>query len=78
VIGLPPLAGAVQLTFAALLPGLAPTLVGAAGAVWLDEANTTVAMSQIVLAPVWTLAAGVAPAATGWSSASISMSLSGD
>ncbi len=30
-------------------------------------------MSQVVLAPVWALAAGVAPSATVWSSASISM-----
>ena len=49
------------------------TLVGAAGAVggaWLPALNTTVAISQMVMAPVPTLAAGVAPAPTTWSSAS--------
>ena len=78
MIGLSPLGGAFQLRFAALLPGLAATPVGGCGALAVEVPKTTVAISQIVLAPVWVLAAGVAPAATVWSSASISMSLAGD
>src|SRR5580704_6198808 len=77
VIGLPPLAGAVQDTMADLSPAVAVTLPGAAGAVggaWLPPLNTTVAISQMVFAPVPALAAGVAPAPTTWSSARSSMS----
>ena len=61
-----------------MLLGLAPTPVGACGALGLADANTTVAISHIVLAPVEADAAGVALAEAGWSSASISMSLAGD
>jgi hypothetical protein len=77
VIGLPPFAGAVQDTTAELLPAVAMTAVGAAGAVGgarLPALKTTVAISQIVLAPVPALAAGVAPAPTTWSSVRISIS----
>ncbi len=77
-MGLPPLAGAVQLRLAALFPGLALTPLGGCGALCVADAKTTVAISQMVCAPVWALAAGVAPSDTGWSSASISMSLAGD
>src|SRR5436305_6632269 len=82
VIGLPPLAGAVQLTVAEPLPGTAFTPVGAAGAVGggapAADLNTTVAIRQIAFPPVPAVAAGVAPAPTGWSSVSRSMSPLGD
>ena len=78
MIALPSLVGAVQVRLAESLPGLPPTSVGAPGALCVPEEKTTVAISQIVFAPVPTLAAGVAPADTGWSSASISTSLVGD
>src|SRR5450755_3050877 len=76
-MGLPPVPGAVQLTFADPLPAVADTPVGAPGAVGCEPAadfSTTVSMSQIVLAPVPAEAFGVALAATGWSSTSSSAS----
>ena len=57
------------------------TPVGAAGTVgggWAPALKTTVDISQTVLAPVPTLASGVAPAPDTWSSARISMSLVSD
>ena len=76
-MALPPFDGAVQFTVADALPATADTLPGAAGTVggaWLPDLNTTVAISQVVFAPVPTLADGVAPALTTWSSARSSMS----
>ncbi len=65
MIVLPPAAGAVQLTVALPLPGVAATPVGALGAVAVPPPgwNTTVAISQWVFAPVRAVAFGVAPAA---------------
>ena len=62
---LPPLLGALHETVAVPSPGVAVTPVGAAGAVaelGFGPTNTTVAIAQVVLAPVLTLAFGVAPA----------------
>jgi len=81
VMGDPPSPGAVQLTSAEPLPAVATTPVGASGAVagpLVPPLNTTVPSSQTVLAPVPTVAAGVAPVATVWSSASRSMFPFGD
>src|SRR5262249_32913245 len=77
-MALPPLDGAGQETMADLSPAVAATPAGGAGTVGgacAPALNTTVAISQVVLAPVPAVAAGCAPAATTWSSARISMSL---
>src|SRR5450756_820688 len=76
-MGLPPSAGADQDTVADLSPAVAVTFTGAAGTVGgarLPPLNTTVDISQIVLAPVPALADGAAPAPTTSSSASNSTS----
>ncbi len=82
VIGLPPLAGATQLTVADAFPATADTPLGAAGtvadALGAAVLKTTVPMSQSVLAPVPTVAFDVAPWASSWSSVSDSMSPAGD
>src|SRR5260370_29653549 len=64
----PPLeAGAVQVTVAWELPGVAVTLVGALGGV-AAALNTTVLIAQVVDEPVVTLALAEAPAPTSCSS----------
>src|SRR6476659_7992852 len=78
---LPPSAGAVQATAALRSPPVAVTAVGApgaAGGVTTPDLNTTVAMSQVVLAPVLTSAFGAVPAPVTRSSTSSCMSVNGD
>ncbi len=79
-MALPPSDGADHVTVADALPGVAVTAVGAPGAVGAPAAtlNTTVAISHVVLAPVWTRASGVAPMPVTVSSARNSMSPVGE
>ncbi len=81
MIGLPPLGGAVQDTVAEPLPAVATTPAGAPGTVGgaeLAGLNSTVDISQMVCPPVLTVAFGVAPAPTTWSSASSSICAFGE
>src|SRR4051794_40188250 len=81
VVGEPPSNGASHDTVTAPPTSVACTLVGAAGGVGAPAAaglSTSVAANQVVPAPVFMLAAGLAPAATMASSVSSSMSEGGD
>lgn len=75
--------GACQLRLAVALPATATTLVGAAGGTGTGggpdtAAKTTVAINQVVWAPVPAAAAGVSPVFTTRSCARSSMSVTGE
>ena len=79
VIGLPPSAGAVQLTVACPLPGEAVTplgVLGGLGAAGAEVLKTRVAATHGVFAPVAVVGLGVVPAVDrtrSWARSSMSL-----